>query len=152
MIDSDIRCISIASLTHLNLVTYKRERTSLVQITGCHLCGTRPLSGPMLSDCQLVPEDQTSIVFKSKYTSFIENEELENIALRWWPFCHMPHWANMISAPLIINYVNSKYLQHADSWTTPWWHGIELGHLKSKWDGHLVCVPYHHKTCQMQNV
>ena len=44
--------------------------SALVQITACRLCGTNPLSTPMLGNCQLDPQEQISVNFESKYKTF----------------------------------------------------------------------------------
>ena len=97
---------------------------------GWHLCPTRALSEPILNDCQLDLEEQISIVFQSKYTSFIEKEELENITLQWWPFCRVPRWANMIAIPPIISYANSNFFtawQYLD-------HSMMTWHIIAMWN------------------
>ena len=44
-------------------VAYMRQLigSALVQIMACHLFGAKPLSKPMLEDCQLDPWEQTSV-------------------------------------------------------------------------------------------
>ena len=43
---------------------------ALVQIMACRLFGAKPLSKPMLCQCQLDPKEQTSVKFQSKYKTF----------------------------------------------------------------------------------
>ena len=42
----------------------------MVQVMACHLFGAKPLSEPMLTICQLVTWEQTSLKFQSKYKHF----------------------------------------------------------------------------------
>ena len=46
-------------------VAYMRQLigSALVQIMACRLFGAKPLSKPMLEDCQLDPWEQTSVKF-----------------------------------------------------------------------------------------
>ena len=55
-------------LTHLPpSAAYMRQWTwsSLVQVMACRLSGAKPLPGPMLPYCQLNPEEQILVKFKS---------------------------------------------------------------------------------------
>ena len=47
-----------------------QSRPSLVQIMACRLCGTKPLSEPMLDYCKLDPWEHISVKFWSKYNNF----------------------------------------------------------------------------------
>ena len=44
--------------------------SALVQIMACRLFGAKPLSKPMLGNCQLNPYGHTSVKFQSKYIFF----------------------------------------------------------------------------------
>ena len=48
----------------------------------CRLSGAKPLPEPMLTYCQLDPQEQTSVKFESKYKTFIQENPVENIVCR----------------------------------------------------------------------
>ena len=54
------------------------------------MAGAKPLSEPMLPNCQLDPKEYNSMKFYSKFESFIQGNALENIicemvAILSWP-------------------------------------------------------------------
>ena len=66
-----------------HFAAYMRQWMSsiLVQIMACRLFGTKPLSKPMLGNCQLDPWQQTSVNFnQNKKTRFVHENASENIA------------------------------------------------------------------------
>ena len=70
--------------------TYMRQwmRSVLVQIMACRLCGTKPLSKPMLSYCQLDPNEQTSVTFSIKIQNLLFTKmHLKTPSAKWRPFC-----------------------------------------------------------------
>ena len=62
--------------------------SALVQITACRLFGAKPLSKPMLSNCQLNPWGQTSVKFFIKIQNFsFMKMHLKISFAKWRPFC-----------------------------------------------------------------
>ena len=63
---------------------------SLLQMMACCLFSAKPLSEPMLPDCQLDPkhakEGFSEILFKIQKVSFM-TMHLKMLSLKWWPFC-----------------------------------------------------------------
>ena len=54
--------LSLPSAAHMCQWT----RSALVHVMACHLFSTKPLPEPTLIYCQLDPQEQTSVQFKSK--------------------------------------------------------------------------------------
>ena len=62
---------------------------TLVQIMACRLFGTKPLSEPMLTYCQLGPEEHISVKFHLKFKSFHSRKTTWKClsSAKWEPFC-----------------------------------------------------------------
>ena len=56
--------------------------SALVQVMACHLFGTKPLPEPILTYCQLDPEEQTSVKIESKYKISTEENAFENVVCK----------------------------------------------------------------------
>ena len=69
-------CLGLNVLTHLFLVSHK-----YISELGQHWfrIGTKPLSKPVLSYCQLDPYEQTSVKFKSKYKTFQQSIVMSSV-------------------------------------------------------------------------
>ena len=52
---------------------------SLIQVMACRLFGAKPLSEPMLANCQLDSCEQISVKFKSKFYHFHSKNVFENV-------------------------------------------------------------------------
>ena len=66
-VESDLHTLTINICVNSSppSVPYMRQLigSTLVQIKACRLFGAKPLSKPMLEDCQLDPWEQTSVKF-----------------------------------------------------------------------------------------
>ena len=59
---------------------HRWTRPSLVQVMACRLFGTKPLPKPMLTYCQLDPQEQTSFKFQSVFKHFHSGKSI-------WKWC-----------------------------------------------------------------
>ena len=69
---------------------YMRRQTgsALVQTMTCRLDGAKPLSEPMLTNCQLDPKEYVSMKFYLKYQIFsFKKMSLNMSSTNWQPFC-----------------------------------------------------------------
>ena len=63
-------------------------RMTLVLIMAWHLPGGKPLPELILTYCQLDPQEQTSVKFKSKYNNLHSKKiKLKMLSAKWCPFC-----------------------------------------------------------------
>ena len=77
-------------LTHLPLDAYMGRWTgsALFQIMACRLDGTKPLSKPMLTYCQLKPKEHISVKFYLKFKYFRLRKCVWTCRLpKWRPSC-----------------------------------------------------------------
>ena len=95
-----------------------QPRRSLVQIIACHLAGHKPLSEPMLENCQLDPWEKTCI-----WNDVREMSAIFFSASMCW------HWASMHNDQTCIlqfNYHNILYIKvyltkSLSYWLTKWY-------------------------------
>ena len=62
----------------------------------CRLFGAKPLPEPMLSYCQLDPQEQISVNFDSNYEHFIDQNALENFVWEMAAILSRGRWANRV--------------------------------------------------------
>ena len=117
---------------------YMRQWTesALVQVMACHLFGVKPLHKPMLTYCQLNPQEQTSVKFESTYKTFHSRKCIwEKSSVKWWPFCK-GKWVDTIRWLLLVfqswhPVMQSSLYNSFDDWAPV--HEI-CGSLIFKWD------------------
>ena len=88
-----LRCATVCSgwseLTHSLSAAYMHQWTgsALVQIMACCLDGAKPLSKPMLTDCQLNPKKHISMKFYLKFEYLHPRKCISTCCLpKWCPF------------------------------------------------------------------
>ena len=73
----------------------QQNKPALVHIMAFRLFGTKPLSAPMLTNCQLDSLKQTSMKFESTYNIFHWRKSITK--------CHLPNGGDVVSAKLKIH-------------------------------------------------
>ena len=99
-----------SDLTLLPLVPRQRTGSTLVQVMACRLFGAKPLPEPMLTHCQLDPEEQTSVEFKSKYKAFHYENAFKNVVCEVATILSRRRWVNSCCDEFIIG--NIKIQAH----------------------------------------
>ena len=78
--DTTEECKLITSLRSSNANMHPQTEPSLVRIMACRLLGAKPLSEPMMAVYLLVPWEQFSVKFESKYCNFLSRK-------CFWKYC-----------------------------------------------------------------
>ena len=79
---------AINSLRPRNTYLHHQTMLPLVQIMDCRLCGTKPLSEPILPYCQLDPYEQISMNFFIEIQIFsLKKMHLKMLSVTGLPFC-----------------------------------------------------------------
>ena len=82
-------------VTHWDRLTHRGDAymrnwtgSTLVQVMACRLLGAKPLPEPVVTYCQLDPQEQTSVNFFNRNPNiFIDENTFENAVCNWQPFC-----------------------------------------------------------------
>ena len=70
--------------------------SALDKVMACHLLGAKPLPQPMMTFCQLNPEDPTPMKSESKYKIFIHENEFENVVCEMTAIVSRSHCVNIL--------------------------------------------------------
>ena len=72
------------------------NKLALVQVMAWQQTGTKPLSEPMMTYCQLDSKEQTSVNFQSNTTIFIQENAFENAVHEMAAILSRPQCVNII--------------------------------------------------------
>ena len=111
--------------------------SALVQVMACRLFGTKPLPEPMLADCQLDAQEQTSVKFESKYKLFIDENAFQNVFCQIGDHFVQGRWVNAAIMGNVIVMQETHLM---------WYRKVMVGGgwVKGQMEGGRVRLPSHY--------